>query len=121
MTCISKIVQPSRSTMKLFMKNFGISNHANTKDSSSLTLNKSNLNNDDEVESIMNIHIASRLNENIFYSSPNQNNFYIEQIEEKLKSRDMTEDSSLKGELDSLETSLKNYMALMEQLKKQVG
>jgi hypothetical protein len=34
-----------------------------------------------EAESLINIHIASNLNENTFHLSPNQVNFYSEQIE----------------------------------------
>jgi hypothetical protein len=105
------------------MKNFFGGNsdaNANSKNSPSVTLNKVHLNNDDEVESIINIHIASRLNENTFHLSPNQTNFYVEQLEEKLKSYDTIENPNSKQEFNNLETMLISYMALIEQLKKQV-
>ena len=41
-----------------------------------------------EAESLINIHIASNLNENTFHLSPNQANFYSEQIENQFMIND---------------------------------
>ena len=41
----------------------------------------------DEAESMLNIHIISKLNDNTFHLSPDENNFYYEQFEHKIKSK----------------------------------
>ncbi len=49
----------------------------------------------EEAESIINIYIASNLNDNTFHLSPNETNFLCEQIEHKLKNSETVNHFSL--------------------------